>query len=112
MLVIDASKGGFEAGISKEGQTREHALLAHTLGVRQLIVAVNKMDDWTVNYSEERFQEIKHEVANYLKVCEKTADLVAIVELRTHFLIEHRSTLGTSLPRFLLFQFLDGLETI
>ena len=36
--------GEFEAGISKDGQTREHALLAYTLGVRQLIVAVNKME--------------------------------------------------------------------
>jgi elongation factor 1-alpha len=69
ILVIDASKGGFEAGISRDGQTREHALLAHTLGVRQVIVAVNKMDDWSVSYSADRFNEIKQEVAAYLKVC-------------------------------------------
>ncbi|KAI2506592.1 elongation factor [Fragilaria crotonensis] len=31
ILVIDSSQGGFEAGISKDGQTREHALLAYTL---------------------------------------------------------------------------------
>jgi elongation factor 1-alpha len=67
ILVIDATKGAFEAGISKEGQTREHALLAHTLGVRQLIVAVNKMDDWTVSYSKDRFEEITQEVSNFLK---------------------------------------------
>lgn len=67
VLVIDASKGSFEAGISKEGQTREHALLAHTLGVKQMIVAVNKMDDWSVNYSQERFDEIMEEVGRYLK---------------------------------------------
>ena len=67
LLVIDASKGGFEAGISKDGQTREHALLAHTLGVKQMIVGVNKMDDWTVAYKEERFEEIKKEVSSFLK---------------------------------------------
>jgi len=44
ILIIAAGTGEFEAGISKDGQTREHALLAFTLGVRQLIVAVNKMD--------------------------------------------------------------------
>lgn len=33
ILVIDCTTGGFEAGISKDGQTREHALLAYTLGV-------------------------------------------------------------------------------
>jgi elongation factor 1-alpha len=45
ILVIPASKGEFEAGISKEGQTKEHALLAFTLGLKQVICAVNKMDN-------------------------------------------------------------------
>ena len=67
VLVIDSSQGGFEAGISKDGQTREHALLAFTLGVKQLIVATNKMDDGTVKYGEARYEEIKTEVSSYLK---------------------------------------------
>uniref|UniRef100_A0A7S2KIR6 Elongation factor 1-alpha n=2 Tax=Leptocylindrus danicus TaxID=163516 RepID=A0A7S2KIR6_9STRA len=67
VLVIDGSQGGFEAGISKDGQTREHALLAYTLGVKQMIVAVNKMDDKTVRYDEARFKEIKEEVSAFLK---------------------------------------------
>jgi len=67
ILVIDSSQGGFEAGISKDGQTREHALLAFTLGVKQMIVACNKMDDKTVNYSEARYNEIKTEVSGFLK---------------------------------------------
>ena len=60
MLVCPAATGEFEAGISKDGQTREHALLAFTLGVKQMIVAVNKMD--TCEYSEARYNEIKKEV--------------------------------------------------
>ncbi|EAY21568.1 elongation factor 1 alpha, putative [Trichomonas vaginalis G3] len=48
ILVIDSTLGGFEAGIAEQGQTREHALLAFTLGIKQVIVAVNKMDDKTV----------------------------------------------------------------
>jgi elongation factor 1-alpha len=67
VLVIDSTTGGFEAGISKDGQTREHALLAYTLGVKQMIVAVNKMDDKTVMYSGDRYEEIKKEVSLYLK---------------------------------------------
>jgi len=67
ILVIDSSVGGFEAGISKDGQTREHALLAFTLGVKQMIVACNKMDDVSVKYGEARYNEIKAEVASYLK---------------------------------------------
>jgi elongation factor 1-alpha len=66
MLVVSAAKGEFEAGISESGQTREHALLAFTLGVKQMIVLVNKMDDKTVNWSQERFEEIKKEVSSYL----------------------------------------------
>ena len=65
ILVIAAGKGEFEAGISPEGQTREHALLSYTLGVKQMIVAVNKMD--SVNYEEDRFNEIKKEVSEYLE---------------------------------------------
>ena len=67
ILVIDSSQGGFEAGISKDGQTREHALLAFTLGVKQMIVCMNKMDDTTVMYAEARYKEIKQEVTGYLK---------------------------------------------
>jgi len=44
VLIIAAGVGEFEAGISKNGQTREHALLAYTLGVKQLIVASTR---WT-----------------------------------------------------------------
>jgi len=67
ILIIDSTTGGFEAGISKDGQTREHALLAYTLGVKQMIVGLNKFDDKTVNYSEERYEEIKKEVSAYIK---------------------------------------------
>jgi translation elongation factor EF-1alpha len=59
--------GEFEAGISKNGQTREHALLAYTLGVKQLIVACNKMDSTEPPYSQARFEEISKEVAGFIK---------------------------------------------
>ncbi|KNC47717.1 elongation factor 1-alpha [Thecamonas trahens ATCC 50062] len=67
VLVIDGTRGGFEAGISKDGQTREHALLAYTLGVKQLIVAVNKMDADSVQFSQQRFEEIVAEVKSAIK---------------------------------------------
>jgi len=67
ILVVASGVGEFEAGISKEGQTREHALLAFTLGVKQMIVAVNKMDDSSVMYGQSRYEEIKNEVSAYLK---------------------------------------------
>jgi len=67
ILVVASPTGEFEAGISKNGQTREHALLAYTLGVKQMIVIVNKMDDKAVNWSQARYEEIKNEVSQYLK---------------------------------------------
>lgn len=65
ILIIAAGTGEFEAGISKDGQTREHALLAYTLGVKQLIVAINKMD--TTKWSEDRYKEIIKETTNFIK---------------------------------------------
>jgi len=65
VLVIASGVGEFEAGISKDGQTREHALLAFTLGVKHMIVAVNKMD--SINFEQPRFDEIVAEVSGYLK---------------------------------------------
>lgn len=44
VLVVDATTGEFEAGFEAGGQTREHALLVRSLGVKQMAVAVNKMD--------------------------------------------------------------------
>jgi len=67
LLVVASGLGEFEVGIGKGGQTREHALLAYTLGVKQMIVAVNKIDAPSVNYSETRFNEIAAEVGTYLK---------------------------------------------
>jgi elongation factor 1-alpha len=68
ILFVSAKRGEFEAGIGPGGQTREHAFLAFTLGVNQLVVAVNKMDDATVNWSQERYNEIKNEVSRMLKM--------------------------------------------
>jgi hypothetical protein len=48
-------KGEFEAGFSYDGQTRDHALLAQTMGVKEIIVAINKMDDPSFLYSESRY---------------------------------------------------------
>jgi len=78
-LIIASGTGEFEAGISKDGQTREHALLAYTLGVRQLIVACNKMD--SAQYSEARFNEIVTEVSNFIKKVGYNPKTVAFVPI-------------------------------
>jgi len=67
VLIVAGGTGEFEAGISKNGQTREHALLAYTLGVKQMIVGVNKMDSTEPPFSQPRFEEIQKEVTTYIK---------------------------------------------
>ncbi len=67
LLVVSAKTGEFEAGIAANGQTREHAFLAKTLGVDQLVVLINKMDDPVVGYKEARFKEVKDELEKLLK---------------------------------------------
>jgi len=81
VLIVAAGVGEFEAGISKNGQTREHALLAYTLGVKQLIVGVNKMDSTEPPYSKERFDEIQKEVSTYIKKVGYNANAVAFVPI-------------------------------
>jgi len=74
LLMVPANKGGFETSIQKgnhkkgevQGQTRQHARLLHLLGVEQVIVGVNKMDDKSVNWSQDRFEEIASEVKKML----------------------------------------------
>lgn len=73
LLVISARKGEFETGFDRGGQTREHAMLAKTTGVRQLIILVNKMDDPTimeedgVSWSKDRFDEVYTKLWPFLR---------------------------------------------
>jgi len=74
LLMVPANKGGFETSIQKgnhkkgevQGQTRQHARLLHLLGVEQVICGINKMDDKSVGYSKERYEEIQSEVSKML----------------------------------------------
>merc|ERR1719247_1817977 len=64
-LVISARKGEFEAGFEADGQSREHAQLAKSLGVQRLIVIVNKMDD--CNWKKQRYDEIHKGLVPFLE---------------------------------------------
>jgi len=62
LLILPASE--FATAFSDDGQAREHTVLAYTLGIRQLIVAVNKMD--AVDWKEEKFKEIQDEFSKFV----------------------------------------------
>jgi len=66
-LVISSKKGEFESGYEGGGQTLEHMLLAKSLGIQKLIIVVNKMDEPSVKWSKERYEEIKTSLTPYLK---------------------------------------------
>lgn len=66
VLVVSTKPGETEAATDPGGQAREHAFLSRTLGVSQLIVALNKMDD--SNYTEARYKEVKEIVEKMLKL--------------------------------------------
>ena len=72
VLIVSAKEG-------VQPQTREHSFLARTLGVSQMIVAINKMD--TVNYDEKRFNEVKTEVVNLLKTIGYQTDQIPIIPI-------------------------------
>jgi len=68
ILVFSAKTSEFAAAISDNGQGREHAFLARTLGVKKIVLAINKMDDASVGYREDRYNEVKDEVEKLLKI--------------------------------------------
>ena len=68
-LVISAKKGEFESGFDKQGSTREHTLLLKALGVNNLIVMVNKMDEDSVKWSKERYDEIVKQLKPFIHRC-------------------------------------------
>lgn len=117
ILVISARKGEYETGFEKGGQTREHAILAKTQGVNKLIVAVNKMDDPTVEWSHDRYKECTEKLMNFLnrQVGYAKADV-------TFMPISAQTTVGIKdrVPKSLapwndspaLLEYLDNLKTL
>ncbi|MHA1341822.1 MAG: translation elongation factor EF-1 subunit alpha [Promethearchaeota archaeon] len=94
ILVVSGKTSEFAPGISEQGQTREHAFLAKTLGVNQLIVVINKADDESFNYSEERFNECKAELEKLLTVVGynvKQVPFIPVSALKGDNLVERSS---------------------
>lgn len=86
ILVIDSTPHSFEAGVGRTGQTKEHALLANTLGVKNLVIAINKIDSTSPEpYSFDRYMECKSEILAYIKSVGYKHDNVACVPVSGWF---------------------------
>ena len=79
LLIVSAKTGEYEAGISAAGQTREHIFLAKTMGINQLVVGINKMDE--VNWSKERYEEVKAGISKLLRMIGYKVDKVPFVPI-------------------------------
>merc|ERR1712160_73731 len=74
-LLMVPSDGNFTTSIAKgnpklgevQGQTRQHSVLINLLGIKQLVVGVNKMDCDVAGYKESRYTEIRDEMTHMLK---------------------------------------------
>jgi elongation factor 1-alpha len=72
VLVVDAAQG-------VQAQTKEHVFLSRTLGVKQMIIAINKMDMTQPKYDEARFEKVKEEVTQLLKMVGFNLDTIKFV---------------------------------
>ena len=88
VLVISARKGEFETGFERGGQTREHAMLVKTAGVKHMVVLINKMDDPTVKWDLERYENFSLSlllIITQLKECFYNAIFSPIKNLFPYF---------------------------
>ncbi|KAJ2790511.1 translation termination factor GTPase eRF3 [Coemansia linderi] len=116
VLIISARKGEFETGFERGGQTQEHAILAKTAGVRHLVVAINKMDDKTVEWSKERYDEIISKMTTFLRGTgyNPRTDLT-FIPISGYTGAGVKDRVGSACPWYSgpsLLETLDGLQTI
>ena len=77
VIVVGAAEG-------VQTQTKEHVFLSRTLGVPQIIVAINKMDATKPPYAEARFSEIKDEMTKLLKGIGYAADKIPFIPISAY----------------------------
>jgi len=79
LLVVSAKTGEFEAGMSREGQTMEHIVLARTMGIDQVIVAVSKMDITDPPWSKERYDKVVSVLKKFMRSLGYKVDKIPFV---------------------------------
>ncbi len=79
LLVVSAKTGEFEAGMSREGQTMEHIILARTMGINQMVVAVTKMDITDPPWSQKRYNQVVAVLKKFMKSLGYKVDQIPFV---------------------------------
>jgi elongation factor 1-alpha len=86
ILVVSARKGEFEDGVKRAGtasgkyanvigMTTEHMLLLTSLGITDIVVAINKMDDISPAYDQKRYEEIKKNIKGTFSILMKAINV-------------------------------------
>ncbi|MCJ1291238.1 translation termination factor GTPase eRF3 [Xylographa carneopallida] len=116
ILVISARKGEYETGFEKGGQTREHAILAKTQGVNQLCVVINKMDDPTVEWSKERYDECSTKLTLFLRGLGYAKNDLTFMPISAQTTVGIKDRVPTSVAPWYsgpsLLEYLDNLKTL
>ncbi|MHA1589909.1 MAG: translation elongation factor EF-1 subunit alpha [Candidatus Njordarchaeales archaeon] len=111
ILVVSAKRNEFEAGYALGGQTREHAILAKTLGIDQMIVLVNKMD--AVNWDKSVYEEIRDEMKRFLTSIGYKPDQIKAIIPTSGLLGDNLKEKSPNMPWYdgpTLYEALDLLE--
>lgn len=115
ILVISARKGEFETGFEKGGQTQEHAMLIKTTGAKEVVVAINKMDDPTVEWDKARYEEIENKLKPFLKKKMGLDSTFLPISAQTGIGVKDRITKKVApwaVNHPSLLEFLDGMQKI
>ena len=110
VLVVSAKKGEADVALGPGGQAREHAFLLRTLGVSQMVVCINKMDDQTVKYSEQRFNEAKQDVENLLKTVGYDLKKISVIPI-SGWTGENEVKKSTNMPWYKGLTLFETLDT-
>jgi len=95
LLVVSAKTGEYEAGVSAAGQTREHIFLAKTMGINQIVVAINKMDE--VEWNKNRYEEVKAGIQKLLRMVGYNVNKIPFVPI-SGFLGDNLTEKSANMP--------------
>lgn len=116
ILVISARKGEYETGFEKGGQTREHAILAKTQGVNKLVVVINKMDDPTVEWSQDRYKECSEKLMDFLKRIQYSKNDITFMPISAQTAVGVKDRVPKKLAPWYngpsLLEYLDNLKSL
>ncbi|OMJ68244.1 hypothetical protein SteCoe_34374 [Stentor coeruleus] len=79
VLIVSSAQGEFESSMSSWGHTKDHAFISFSLGIRQIVVCVSKMDHQTCDWSENRYNTIKNILSEYLQSIGFTSENIQFV---------------------------------